>query len=471
MKLRSWAVVPFAAVLTGTAGAASYTSTGWVNGVPVMGVWCTNNAGQVYVRSLVHTVKVQSTDPRLTGQRLITLDGSYNADGTASLRGASYQQVGTWDATGTNFIPSGGVWEISYQGTMLTDYSLLLHLVGYGSGGAIEGLSLDETMTRAAASGPMDPTVPYIYSGTVNPPPLNTNLMRWTFDSSLVGWSFYGPDGTYSYTPTNGQLIVRGYWPGVTTRNVVDSYTFGASPPETPVADGQTLEVRVELANLNESATAARLVLGNLSGFYSAFKGHDFIALAKWSANLPRGPMIVLFCERVQTPDTGVVLSLALTRANPNVGLTFRILSAADTNSTLYQCSVVDTPNADSTLTAADFLSLSGMDLAVSPDVAGGPFVSAGGALGVFQYNDGTLPAAVATYDNFELWKYDIPRLGSQRAVRLTWPATSMNYAVEAAPSPEGPWMPVQDTLPPGMKELSVPITRSAEFFRLQPLP
>jgi hypothetical protein len=473
MSMKSYTAVAVAAVVTGTAAAASYSSTGQVATVPVSGVYCTNTAGQVYVRSLVHTVRVQSTDARLTGQRLITLDGGYNTNGTASVQGRSYQQVGTWDPTGTNFVPSSGVWEITYQGLMQTDYSLLLHMAGYGVGGAIDGWRLNETMTRAATSGPMDPTVPYIYSGTIDPPPMNTNLMRWTFDSPLVGWTYYGPAGTYTYTPTNGQLVVRGYWPGVHTRYVVDSYTFGAAPTQTSVDDGQTLEARVELADLSAGPNAARLVLGNLSGFYSIFKGHDYIALVKWSESLPSwGPIIVFFCERVQLPDTGVVLSLSLTRADPNVVLTVRVLSAANPDSVLYQHgAVVDTPNADPVLTSAEFLSLSGMNLVLSTDLQEAPVVSGGAAVGVFQYNDGTQPAAVAAYDNFELWKYDVPRLDSQRAVRLTWPATSMNYGVEAAPTLQGPWMPVQDTLPPGMVQLTVSTSRSAEFFRLQSSP
>ena len=58
-----------------------YTSAGWVIGVPVPGIWCTNALGQVLFRGNAHLVHVQSSDPRLTGQRLIFVDGAAQADG------------------------------------------------------------------------------------------------------------------------------------------------------------------------------------------------------------------------------------------------------------------------------------------------------------------------------------------------------------------------------------------------------
>ena len=40
--------------------------------------------------------------------------------------------------------------------------------------------------------------------------------------------------------------------------------------------------------------------------------------------------------------------------------------------------------------------------------------------LETFQYNDGTKPAAEATFDNLELRTYEIPQVGIERSVRLT---------------------------------------------------
>jgi len=471
MKRQQLVALSLFAALTATAATTTYTSTGWVTGVPVMGVWCTNALGQVSLRSLVHTARVQSTDPRMSGDRLITVDGGYNADGTATLQGSSYQQVGTWDAQ-TNFIPSGGVWEITYEGVMQTNNSLLLHLVGYGSGGAIDGLRVDETLTRAATANILDPTVPYLYTGAIKAPPLSTNLLRAAFGEPLVGWTFYGPPGSYSYTVADGGLRVTGDWPGVITRNVVDSYTFGVPPGTWSLADGQTVEGRVDLLNQSPSVTAARLILGTDSGFYSAFKGRDFIAVGKWSANLPWGPLTMFFYEKVQTPDTNAVLALELMRTSPNVVITVRVLDKANPESVLYERSVVDTPSADPSLTAAELLTLSGMNLTLAADLPGPPFISGSVGVGVFQYNDGTQPAAVITYENLELGKFETPRLAIERAARLTWFAPAgVNYGVEGAPTVQGPWSRVQETEIPGMNQMTIPASARASFFRLREAP
>ena len=58
-----------------------YMATGWVIGVPVSGVWCTNALGQVGFRGNTHVARVESTDARLTGRRTIYVDGAAQADG------------------------------------------------------------------------------------------------------------------------------------------------------------------------------------------------------------------------------------------------------------------------------------------------------------------------------------------------------------------------------------------------------
>lgn len=136
-----------------------FTATGWVNGVLAPGILCTNGSGQLLIRGNVHTARVQGTDPRFTGQALIISQGGNNADGTFSMQDTSYLQVGTWDAAGTNFMPMGGMWEMNWRGVMQTNFSMQLNQTGYGSGGTIEGLRLEETVTRGPASGPIDFTV------------------------------------------------------------------------------------------------------------------------------------------------------------------------------------------------------------------------------------------------------------------------------------------------------------------------
>lgn len=463
------------AALPAQAGDSPYTATGWVIGVPVPGIWCTNAAGQVGIRGNTHLARVESSEPRLTGRRTILVNGAAQADGSTLMYGAAYCEVGTWDATGTNFTATSGMWDTTYRGTMGADGSLLLHIVGTGWGGAIDGWRLDETLTRAP--GPiLDPAIPYNYTGTIQPPPLSTNLLLDDFSGPPVGWTLYGPTGSpgsYSYTPTNGQLVVNAYWPGVVTRGVVDSYTIGGPfTPQWSVTDGQTVESRVELVSLNASASAADLVLGGLGGFYAIYKGHDSMWIRKWSPNLPWGPVIVFSYEKVRVPDTNVILSLSLTKSNANVVVTARLLAKGNSATVLYERSVVDTPGADPALTSAEFLHLSGMNLALHPDLAGAPFTTtAGAAIGLFQYNyDGQQPVATATFDNLELRKYEIPPLGIAQAVTLTWPDLG-SYSIESAPSVQGPWLPLTDAVPPEMKQMTVPVTSPAQFFRLVQAP
>ncbi len=286
-----------------------------------------------------------------------------------------------------------------------------------------------------------------------------------------MGWSYYGT-GVSSYSRLLGQLVVSGYWPGVITRSVTDSYTFGVAPTQWTAANGQTLEARVDVINFDENATAARIVVGSPNGFYSVFKGHDFIAVTKWSASLVWGTVTVFSYNKVQVRDANVVLVLALTRADPNVVLTARVLDEGNDNYLLYEGTVVDSPDADHALTGEEFTELSGMQLAVTPDLPGAPFTGGGAAIGLFQYNDGTKGQAEATFDNLELRKYEIPALGLARAVRLSWPAVpGVNYSVDAAPTVQGPWLPVQELGMPGIQQLTVPQTRAAEFFRLRQAP
>jgi hypothetical protein len=465
------ATILLLAALPVAAADTPYTATGWVIGVPVPGIWCTNALGQVGFRGNAHLARVVGSDERLTGRRTIFVDGAAQADGSSIIYGPVYHEVGTWDAAGTNFTPTGGMWENSYRGTMGTDGSLQLHIVGTGSGGTIDGLRLDETLTRVAGP-PLDPTIPYQYTGTIKPPPVNTNLVLDDFSGPAVGWQIYGA-GSYSYTRPNAVLVVNGYWPGVITRALIDSYTFGGPSTLWTVADGQTLETRVDLVNLNARATAAFFVLGNAGGLYAILKGHDFVSLHKWSTSLPWGPITMFRFQKVQIPDSNVVLALALKKTGANVEVTARVLDKSNTNSVLYVDGFTDTPNADPALTSAEFLNLSGMQLSLSPDLPGAPLTTAGGVVGVFQYNpDGQQPAAIAIYDNLQLSKYEIPPLGIQRAMRLTWPApAAVNWAVVGAPTVQGPYTPVQDPVLPGLQQMTVPASELMQFFRLRQAP
>ena len=90
------------------------------------------------------------------------------------------------------------------------------------------------------------------------------------------------------------------------------------------------------------------------------------------------------------------------------------MLDKRDPKIVLYQSSVVDTPNADPTLTAAQFQALTGMRLVdLVPDPPGPPLATFGAILGVFQYTDGKQPVPRAVFDKLEVRTNKAPVLSS----------------------------------------------------------
>jgi hypothetical protein len=155
------------------------------------------------------------------------------------------------------------------------------------------------------------------------------------------------------------------------------------------------------------------------------------------------------------------------------VVLTGKVLDK-QTGAVLCQQRYVDTPAADPSLSPAELAAITGgrvwPDWGADP--AGAPWKNGNSAcLFVFQDTDGTKPSATATFDNLEFFKYEIPRIGIEPAVRLTWPDTGMNFGIEAAPSVNGPWSPVQNSVPPGFQQITVPQNGPMQIFRLQQAP
>jgi hypothetical protein len=455
-----------------TAQTTPFTAIGWINGVQSPPIACTNALGQVFFRGVVNTARVQATDPRVTGQVLILSEGAYHTDGTATMQGHSYLQVGTWDAAGTNFTTTGGLWEWTWSGVMQPDNSAQVHIVGYGSGGTIDGLRIDQTMTRAKAASPLDPTVPYLYAGTIQPPPLNIIEVVNNFTTPFP-WPQFGGGTCFN---RDGQFRAEGNFPYAT--GTFDTFLLGLQcDPNVGwnVANGTTREWRADLVSLDDNATniAQLVITGNPAPGYGFHKGRDFAYLMKWSLKGDR--YSVLWCDRpaVPLPHTNVILALALTRQDPNVVITARVLDKTDPNNVLFAHSCLDTPTSDPSLTTSEFQALTGMPITgLFADVAEPPPTAVGVLLGLFQYTDGHQPAPTAVYDNFELRTSEIPPIEIGRAVRLSWPASAtINYAVEAGPSVQGPWLPVQDQTLPGFQIVTVPANSAAQFFRLIQVP
>jgi len=216
----TFTVLLLAALPLVAADPPTITGTGYLVGVPVPGILCTNAAGQVSLKGNVHAVRVQADDPRATGRLQASMDMAYQADGTGLFGGAAQQEVGTWDVTdpaNPKFTPTGGVWDMIYRGVAQADGSDVITLTGYGVGGGIDGLRLEQTMTKGPGV-PFDPAIPYQGTGTIKPAPVTTTAVIDSFDdSSPPSWGRGAGAGTIDLIQANGELTIRGDWPGIPT--------------------------------------------------------------------------------------------------------------------------------------------------------------------------------------------------------------------------------------------------------------
>jgi hypothetical protein len=429
----------------------NFTNIGWDQMLPVPGITCTDGSGQVYVKGCFYEVRLLAEDARMTGRLRVWSDLANQGDRTATFCGPAYLEVGTWDGTGTNFTPTGGVWCISHSGTNYSDGSSQWSMAGYGIGGSIEGLRFTATETRAA---PGRSTDPYVGSGTIKQAPINTRAVADDF-SDGVPWSLGGGGlGTYAAIETNGVFTIVGDWRGHPTGAMWETSAWAGMYTNWSVPEGQTLEVRVDLVNMNEAATGVNLALYHANGQgYALFKEGD--ALGLWKHNW--GFACFRRDEQVTTPNTNVVLAFSISSSGQNVVLTGQVLHK-QTGAVLRQVQCVDTPAADPTLIfPPDW----------GADSAGAPWKNGESVcLFVYQQTDGTKPPASATFDNLEQLKYEIPSIGIEPAVRLTWPSTGMKFGIEAAPAVNGPWLPVQDSVPPGFQQMTVRQSSPIQFFR-----
>jgi hypothetical protein len=270
-------------------------------------------------------------------------------------------------------------------------------------------------------------------------PGLATNsVVIDNFDNNLLtGWTTNGHKGLAQLIETNQQFNVHGYWPGVHTVDLSDTAALAMLNRNWSVLNGQTVELRVDLVGMNEHATAAGMDLwnGTSGAGYAFYKGPDFIHLCKPSLSVP-GIHGQFFHERFLVKHTNVVMALAITRVNPNVILTARVLDKENNNAVLYERSVVDTPGVDRTLTQAEMEAASGMHMDAGTDV-GPPIISGSDVfLAVFQYNDGTRPAAEATFDNLERWTSIFPVWRPEIAIQLlSTISPKVNLTLSAAPN------------------------------------
>lgn len=443
-----------------SAQTTSFTATGWVNAVLAPGLAATDAIGQMSIRGAVHTVRMEGSDTRVTGQLLMLSESGYLADGTANVQGSAYLQVGTWDPAGTTFTPGAGIWTLNWSGVMQTDSSQQLKLAGYGIGGTIDGQRVQATLTRGPASGLIDETVSYTCAGIIRAAPVTTTV-------ALNDWlPPAASGGTVTTSLADGKLTLSGDFP-VPTTNSTDSCAFDGVLYSWVAQPGQTLEARVDLVSMNSAANGVLLSLfrSGAQG-YAVSKSSDWVGF--WKQKSPGDTCF--WAEKVTTKSQNAVLVLALTPAGQNLMLTGKVLDK-DTGAVLYQKTVVDTPASDPSMNAVPLSQITGCR--VWPDIvadpAGAPWLNGiASYVMVFQDTDGTKPPAGATFANLQLRTYEVPQVSIDRAVQLSWPAAAgVNYLVEGAPSPEGPWSPVQQLVIPDIQKATIPLGAPVQFFRV----
>ena len=455
------------------AAESSFTGTGYLIGVPVPGVLMTNASGQVKIQGNVHVMRVQTDNPLATGRLQAAMDLAYQADGTAVFGGTAVQEVGTWDLTdpaNPRFIPTGGAWDLVYRGLAQADNSSVVKMTGVGVGGTIEGQQLTETVSR----GPgvvLDPSVPYTGTGMVSTAPKDFTTVIDNFDQPPVpSWSSGSGSGGMQLTERDGHLVLRGEWPFSPTSTSIDTTAFVSPMQAWTAAAGRTLETRVDIVSLEGPKAGAVVALYHDVGQgYWVVKSGDYVAIGKQYST-----QAFFSAHAVKTPNQNVVLTLSLTPAGNNVEITARVLDGGPDRTVLYEHSVIDTPNSDPTLSAADLLATTGLKLqGLIRDPKIPPWTyGTSPMLGVFQFTDGKLPPAQGTFDNYKMCSYATPQVAVERTVRLAWPESeSRTYRLESAPNAQGPWLPVGSSSCPGFHQLTLPAAEDMQFFRVRPMP
>jgi hypothetical protein len=349
-----------------------FTATGWLTGVPVPGILYTNQAGQIYFKGNVHVLRLESAEPRIAGRLQAMPEVALQADGTRRFTGTAYSEVGTWD--GTNFTRTDGVWDLKYHGVTQADGSVQYDIAGYGVGGTIDSLRIGAAATRAAGAT-FDPTIPYLVSGTTKPAPVTTRVLVDNFSGALTGWEGGGGSRMPTVYLTDGHCAINCNWTGIPTANPINTLAWAGHHWPWTASEAQTVELRAELVGLNPAADAATLAVAFQKGGpnYVLLKGHRWLMLLKHN----EAAKAALCGASLVTPDTGVVMSLALTRVGQNLVLTARIFDKAAPGNLLGQLSYLDTPVSDTALSSQEVADLVGGNVpGFGPDP--GPFWTTG---------------------------------------------------------------------------------------------
>ncbi len=291
-------------------------------------------------------------------------------------------------------------------------------------------------------------------------------------DSSLGGW---GHDHFGEIREVNQQFIVAGSSGRMNTNDVLASTVNGTHfiPPASRLLDQQTLELRVDLIEINQKGVWAGMDFVWLSAIYGygLLMDQDNIALGKF--NLTGSPTAWFFHEHPALKSKQVTMILAFTRAGSELRINVRVLDKENADAVLFDRTVTDTPKADPVLPNRAVIGQ-----IAGPDTAGTPWPLLSGPDGValiMQWTDrvnATQGPAQATFDNIEVRRYDAPQLTIEPAVIVSWPDLPGNWILESSGNLDGPYsaLPLSPSSVVGSRrQLAVPTSDQTRFFRLHP--
>lgn len=291
-------------------------------------------------------------------------------------------------------------------------------------------------------------------------------------DNNPIGWSL-GSHGQRN--ETNQQFTVSGSFGPMPTNSTTDTGTVAwhsIGLPSSPLPDNQTLEARVDLVDANQNdAFAAMDFFWSADGRgYSFFKDQDELWMLKFTDF--GGSLAVFFYETIPVKNQNVTLVFSLTRLGSNVAINTRVLDKDNGNAVLFDRTVTDTPQSDPVLPNRAVKGVRSV-----PDMLGTPWpvTQAPDSVAlVMQWanpQSASVGAAQVTYDNLEVWQYQLPQLAIQNAVVLSWPVTNGQFVVESASSVDGPWDALTDPwwrTNNGQNQVSILAPESMKLFRLR---
>ena len=311
---------------------------------------------------------------------------------------------------------------------------------------------------------------------------LSAQTLLWSDTSFPVGpteWNTGEFQGILDNT--GGQLTVtENFFGPMQTNNITATHVPAVHtvPSSSPLADGQTLELRADLISASHNDAWASLAFnytigGPLGYGYMFDKGGDGLSLMKFYDGATK--FAWFFSTNQPLKSENVTLVLSLTRAGTNLSITTRVLDKDNGNTVLFERTVIDTPQADPVLPSRTVNGMIGM-----ADPVGTPWPLLVGPAAIeltLSWGNALLapsPRARVTFDNAELWQYESPQMTIQNAAVISWPVPRGQFVLESAATLTGSWTPVANPwmrTNNGVCEVSAAMADSAKFFRLRFVP